>query len=234
MAQHGSQLFSCITVGRRSGKRQEKTKFIRFWSIGSLRKKSPVLLSVSLGSRRTHPSSLLPWSQKQPCTTPNCSRSSRARHLHKSRCLPMKRAQQHCYWAQHLLTGLKGLRGQVTMEERIFMAPVWAGAGTLQPASLVDSTEEASRTTLARLLRLPSPSSAAPLVYSSPILQKMPGARQRGCLPAGPGVGKGREHPSATQVGSCCGQAAKSAALCDPSRSGGIGNVTGRARHKAQ
>lgn len=39
----------------------------------------------------------------------------------------MKRAQQHCYWAQHLLTGLKGLRGQVTVEETTFMVPVWAG-----------------------------------------------------------------------------------------------------------
>lgn len=108
-------------------KRQEKTKFIHFWSIGSLRKKSPDLLSVSLGSPGSQPSSLLPWSQKQPCTAPNHSRSSRARHSPKSGYLPMKRAQQHCYWAQHLLTGFKRLRGQVTMEERIFMAPVWAG-----------------------------------------------------------------------------------------------------------
>jgi len=147
-----------------------------------------------LGCPRSQPSPLLPWSRLEspphhtkPLQKLLCQPRAQSRHL------PMKWAQKHCYWAQHLLTGLKGKDSH---------GPAWAGRQhcleqascsphpSPLPTSLVGSTGEASTTTLAHLFWLPSPSSAASPVNSFPVPWQRPGAGQRGFPP---GRGKARQ-----------------------------------------
>lgn len=205
--------------------------FIHFWSIKSLRKKNKSNLLDFLG-----------MSQEPAKPPPPLVSEAPLHHTKLQQKLLCQTLVQKQVFANEAGTGalLLGTAPTYRAKKARRKGYSWPclgwpvallRAGSLQPASLLGSAGEASRTTLAHLLQLRSPFGAASLVYSFSIFRKTPGARQWGLLPTGLGEGKA-EHPSAMQVGLCRSQAAKPAASRDPSWSRGSRNMRGRAGHK--
>lgn len=112
-------------------------KFIHFWSIGSLRgkkekKKNHHFLGMCQEPAKPPP----PLVSEASLQHTKLQQKLLCQTLAQFRCLPMKQAQEHRYWAQRLLTGLKRLKGKDTSWPRLGWPAALLRAGSLQPASL--------------------------------------------------------------------------------------------------